>query len=535
MPGVWKFGCIVVLSACALGCVEDAGEDKKGGKEDSTGVVAALEGHEDPLGVWFREQSGVDSSGILEADFIRILTEVSEQEGCSPADIRTFVISDSLITGEEAFPRSISTVCVNDPAKQGTVFLSTVAATDEMDVDLRTIEMFSWDASARMYRFYRVDPVEGSDSEVHLEVDPAECRQCHLGSSSMDGTFIPMVPIMNELTRPWPHWNGAPSAESHSFELPEVTQSSPNYQACTESWLGSAQDLEQLIRGAIESKVNASRIRSRRNSPASVTEAMAQLRPLFCDERINYVTEDSGQVRSAVYVDDGIGNMMKKISESRSDLVLSWAWYNDRTVRLGDASDPSQELTMLAVRGHADVDYELRLVSASGGLSPEQVLRIKALDWERPVFSEFRCGLWTSAEERLRLSPPEFDESGRMYTLWPVLFDEIMKIQGPEGLVSLTPPEGAEVIALGLADATRVEELGAALSEGLMGATICEQDGFCGATVSELGDRIHSYIEGIEADASARAGLMVERNARACFARANYPNSPEIQDIEGCE
>src|SRR4029453_4486433 len=94
------------------------------------------------------------------------------------------------------------------------------------DVDARRIEMFAWDPESLRYHFYEASPDEARD-EVKLAVEPARCRACHLAPRGLSSTFgerMPMTPIMNELTRPWVHWNAEPDARSFAYEVPAATR-----------------------------------------------------------------------------------------------------------------------------------------------------------------------------------------------------------------------------------------------------------------------------------------------------------------------
>lgn len=164
------------------------------------------------------------------------------------------------------------------------------------DVDARRIEMFAWDPDALRYHFYEANPAESpaNAGKVKVGVEPARCRDCHLaprGLSSTLGERMPMTPIMNELTRPWVHWNAEPDARNFQYDVPEPTRKAPHFRAYGEERLASAARLEKII-AAGHGKVASARIRERRTSPASVEASMAMLRPLFCEEQVNYATED---------------------------------------------------------------------------------------------------------------------------------------------------------------------------------------------------------------------------------------------------
>ena len=107
----------------------------------------------------------------------------------------------------------------------------------------------------------------------------------------------------------------------------------------------------------------------------------------------------AGVLFSAAVVDPGLRNMYKAIRPDN----WSWGWVNGDTMRLSPPTGDSA-LTQIPVRGAADIMTEQQLV-ALRALTPHQVLRVRALDWQKPVFSDFRCGLWTGAVERFRTDP----------------------------------------------------------------------------------------------------------------------------------
>lgn len=516
------------VAACGDEGAEPAAQDNNGngGKADdaSNPFLQALDGRQDALGKWLRDRSGVSDEGIFEADYVRIVMEVAEQEGCSIESVQTFLISDGLITGESPFPRTVTSICASDESRASEIFLSAPQATESGEIDMLTIEMFAWDDAERRYRFYRLDRLEEGGREVKVTIDPPQCSQCHLGAQGMDQTFIHMGPIMNELTLPWPHWNSEPDAENHSFELTDEIKSTESYNSSVAPWLNTAPNLEQIIRNGF-ARVNTARLRTRRDKPASPAMAMSLLRPLFCNERINFVTENGGTLSTSAYLDEGFINMYKTLGGG----VWPWGWYNDRTIRVGDLVNEADQIDMVAVRGMMDIDYEQRLVSVRG-LSAEQVLQVKALDWKRPVFSQFRCQLWNDANERVRLTPPEFAADARTSDLLPILFDEIMSIPGPDGQrMKLAAAEG-RFVALDLADEATVDGLAEALATGALGAATCQEDGagFCEVDLTGLGELLNGYIKRSEEDPGLRDKLLRERQERACVALELYPNSPDI-------
>lgn len=500
---------------------EGDGEEGGGKADDEAGEFAPLLHQSDPIGKWFREKSGINGEGIVETHYKDIVLGLAEQEGCDVSTVNTYLISDRLVR-DEPFPRTVTVLCSGDTKKVANIFLSAPEASEEGGIDPRVLEMFAWNASERRYVFYRMDPVEGSDSRVLLDVEPAECRGCHLGPEGLDGTGMRMAPVMNELTLPWPHWNSEPDAENHSFELSDAVRETQSFYEVVDPWLGSAPNLELVIRSGFD-RVNNARLRERRSRPPAVEDAMAMLRPVFCTERVNYVTEDGGNLLASVYVDEGIANAYRKIGDG----AWPWDWFSSGRVRFGAPEGDEIELKMIPVRGAIDVAYEQRLMAVKG-LSPQQVIRVKALDWKNPVFSDFRCGLWESALERVRIQPPYFDEGERTSSLFDVLYQEIMQVQVDDAgtLVSIDGG-GAEVLAMDDADKS-LNALIAFLQNddpatcGEFGEGVCAQD------LQSFGGNLESYIREKAEHEDRRLILREISHHNVCRALEIFGNSPDL-------
>ena len=172
---------------------------------------AQLEGLDEPIATWLRE-SNMTEQGIIEANYLSALEQIAKRMNCSMASLKTFVLSDDLVMGKP-FPRTISTLCSDDETRAADFFIAASFADPKnpVDVDPRNLEMFAWDDTAKRYVFYAALPVAGSTTKVQIEVEPRRCAGCHLNSTSLDDDNMPMLPIMNELTAPWPHWNAEPA------------------------------------------------------------------------------------------------------------------------------------------------------------------------------------------------------------------------------------------------------------------------------------------------------------------------------------
>jgi|GEM_PF-1262171 len=496
---------------------------------------------EDPVAVWLADQ--IDDNGVLRRDYLDMLTEIAELQGCGQETIDSYVISDELVVdGGGPFPRIVNTVCSSDRTKADMAFFALSfpnAAGD--DVDDRQVEMFSWDSKARVYRFYKLDPVEGQSDATQLTIEPAECRDCHGTASNIDGSFMHMLPIMNELAAPWEHWHAAPVSVNHV--VPDAVKESPNYKRLAgedSPFLKSAARLETTIRGAFAQRVAVARLRTRREKPANPDQAMALLRPLFCDEHLTYMTEDgsSGLLSSSAVVDHGFHSVYFAIQ----GVGWPWEWWNDRIMRLNPPGAPDA-VNMMPVRGEAMVAYEKQLM-ASRGLKPHRVMQIRSLDWQNPTLSQFRCELWHAAAERVKANPPEVEDNTRNSHLFDGLVDEILTIVPEDHGLSGDLPERIAIragddmiVSLKSADAS-LQELAQTLADGTVDAAECDSDGggVCEVDIEGLGDLVEAHFKALEL--GGRDALNAERDRRGCMAKLFYPNQPFIPDLpdeDGCK
>jgi hypothetical protein len=514
-----SLSCSAALLAAACAAEDGGGSESctSGGKCDSAqDVRSQLEELDDPVAKWLLD-SPMSEDGILETDYLTAVEKVGEQMGCAMDTMKTFVLSDDLVAGTP-FPRLVSTLCSGDDTRASEFFIaaSFADASDPDDVDVHNLEMFAWDTTARRYRFYATLPIEGRD-EVQVEVEVRRCTQCHLNSRSLDDDGMPMLPIMNELTRPWPHWSAEPDFPSHTFEVSDATRQAPNFAALTGSGrLASAALFEQIVRSGQSNRVIAARLRARRD-PADLGQGMALLRPLFCDEQVNYATEDfaSGVMPASAVVTGGTRDMFLAVRPND----WPWQWLNADVVRF--QASAGDRLAMVPVRGAADVEYEKRLVSVKA-LTPQQVLRIRAIDWSTPVFSTARCQLWKDARARLREKPPAMPDSNE--DLLPILYDEIMKL----GSSSLVVGEDDQVVAV--RDQAALDALSESLAAGTAASGACEADGFCVVDLVGFGDLLDGRATGAES-AGGREALLVERERRLCVVQDDFPARPAFDRV----
>lgn len=505
--------------------------DCVGGKCDSTGkwVEENLADRNDPIANFLRTQAEEldENDGALEIDYQRIQFGVAEVLGCGNETAANYIISDELVVGS-TFPRLVGTVCSKDETKNWQFFASPPDANaDQSDLDVHVIEMFAWDPDAAEYRFYKAEPVEEGSGELRINVGPDVCATCHLGPRPLDVAMMPMLPIMNELTQPWEHWNAQPGFDSQAFEVPEDVKNAPHYQSLTgASWKASARDLELIIRAA-HTQVAEARVKTRREGqPASVTTAMSLLRPLFCDEQINFASEagTGGQLLIDVVADQGLRDLVKK------KVPTGWGqkWLDPGArLRIPAPGATDQIVNMIPVRGHAMTSYENLLASVTRGIDVDAAIQIRALDYENPVFSDVRCGLWVSANERFQRQQLDVDLAGmRHYELIPLLVEEIMQVEG----TSLLTGEPGKYHLLN--DGANLTTLVNSIKDGAV-PTDCS-GGVCATDLTGLVDAVEAHVLAVEADPDVRQKMWEERQRRACIALACYENHPFIPNTEGC-
>jgi hypothetical protein len=513
----------VVLTLGAASCgMTDSGPSCAGGKCDDAGDVRdQLEGLDEAIADWLRASPMTDD-GILETDYMAAMIQLASFSGCDIDTLATFVLSDDLVVGQP-FPRLISTLCSDDDTRAAELFVAASFPDPDhpADIDRRNLEMFAWDRTQRRYVFYATLPVEGSETEVQVEVEPARCASCHLNGDHLDDAAMPMLPIMNELITPWPHWSSEPDFPSHTFELPEGIAMGPTFAELTgEGRLGAAAGLEQIIRAAQTTRVIPERLKRRRVQPATVDEAMALLRPIFCDEQVAYVTEDANLLPGAAVLAPELREAYLAIRPTD----WPFAWINDERIRFAAPSDAP--ITMLPVRGNADLEYSRRLVAVRG-LSPEQLLRVQALDWQRPVFSEFRCGLWREARARVRAAPPDIAAEMRNSDLLPVLYEEIMRPGGGASLIVDTDRgEATELVIMADAESSAAALAASLAGEGLDSASCADgADGFCRADLPAFAAMLQVRADEAAAD---RDVVRDDAGRRFCFVRDSFPSRPAL-------
>jgi subtilisin-like proprotein convertase family protein len=514
-------------------CGSSSGDNDCSGDKCDLAVVDfadRLEGREDPIADFLRTLD-VDSQSRVAADFGTFAAGIAELQGCGEASWKSYVISDAIVAGE-AFPRVVSTVCSDNPSKASEFFIAaSFKDPNEEDIDPRRLEMFAWDAKARIYRFYASEVAD--DQRIEIELDPERCTGCHLTPSNLASDTMRMTPIMNELTQPWSHWNsevpmfsesGNPF-RSHDFEVPLEVRSADDFLRYAGERVGAAADLEAIIREGHD-RVSLSRSRDKRERNDDWRPAMNLMRPLFCEEQLNYATEDfgTGLIRVSALIPGGIREAYKA---ERSD-NWPWEWVNNdgEKVRLAPVGTV-EPLDMLPLRGNADVSFESRLLvpATTAVFTPRQILQIRALDWRRPVLSDFRCGIWLDAVERFESVAPTNTAGLRDNETMRELYPQVMQLGG----VAIASASAEQFIALPVASDKVVASLQQALAGGEID-TSCASSAYCSLTMDQFGDELNSYVAGLgSADGDAvRNQLREERDSRLCRLSQTFQAAPGL-------
>ena len=346
-------------------------------------LLAELEDFQDPVAAYFR--ANVNENGTLGGDYRDIVNGVADHLGCNPESNKNFVV----LSAQGFVPKVVLTPCSDQPDKASQFFMAIGAVTEDEDLDTQRLHIAAWDDKAGEYRRYSTQP---QASTMAINVQPDFCLNCHAGPEQV-GQWIP---TMNEVTEPWAQWNAEPGFQSQLFDehLDISIADSAAYRTLTHpDVLESAGNLEPIIRAGLD-RVVAARLRSQ-STPANLEQSLQLLRPLYCDEFVNYGTEihNSGELRTSVIVDDALRQAVRDVAGGH------WEWVTRKTTRLTPPRNAETPLSLVPFRGVVDVQTERALVSR-GVLSPLQALRIRALDWQTPVFSEFRCQMYRDAEQR---------------------------------------------------------------------------------------------------------------------------------------
>lgn len=390
----------IALVVAAAGCTDSAADpcelDRCEGAETRAELLAQLDGFADPIATHLR--ASVSSAGTLAGDYRGIMNGVGELLGCAADDAASFVV----LSNDDYTPKLILSNCADNATAASQFFVALGGVDGHGGTDATSIHMAAWDADAGLYRRYSTRAADGGGLSVNVE--PRFCLGCHGGPEKL----TTWSPLMNEMTSPWSGWNAEPGFRSQLFDdyLDPTIAASPVYRDVTDSArLRSAADLEPIIRAGIDRVTNARG--KRRDSAASVDEALELLRPVFCDESVNFVSEvhGDGEIRTAAFIDPALPRLFAEAGVSGS-----WSWLTDATSFMS-AGEPN--LTLVPVRGESTVQAELNLVTR-GVLTARQVLAVRAVDWRNPVDSAVRCELYRAGSERAKARPITVDTNAAL-------------------------------------------------------------------------------------------------------------------------
>jgi hypothetical protein len=500
--------------AFALGCQASwpADEECRFDECDRAGsyeeLVAAVEGHADPIAEYLR--AAASEGGTLAGDYRDFLAGMGQVLGCAPEDQKSFMV----LSNTFFIPKTIFAHCARDPQAASRFFLALPGvqeSTSQRDVNPQHLHMTAWDEEAGIYRFYSARGTEEGDMGVN--VSPGSCLGCHGGPHQL-GTW---QPLMNEITNPWSGWNAEPGFRSQLFDelLDPVIASGPVFRQVTaKPQFDSASNLEPIIRAGLDRFSGARTLR--RHDPADVDVALTLLRPLYCDETVNFVSEvhQSGELRASAVIDPALAAHLRSLGAG------DWPWLADSKIHVSASPSQWEALTLIPIRGESTAAAELGLVSR-GVLTPLQAARVRALDWTRPVLSELRCSLYRAAEARIAagsLDPALAALPGDATNadLVPLLYDQIMQLETGGGLIPLTPPSGFDLLAI--PDALDADALDL-LSAGDMAPFA--------TTLADLGGDIDTHLGAIN-----RTALHLIRQSRICRTAAQFPITPLYPDVD---
>lgn len=591
------WGAALLLAVPLLACGDSSDGDQdggtcSGGKCDASGegVADLLEGQSNPIAnalramaqgddaiarlptdeeldvAAIREAGGPDQVLAIAIDappaegfpagmggYVALLRGIAD-DNCGDVDaINTYVIADDLVAGE-SMPRVVATTCNTDTRKAMNAFVALSFPDGNGDVDAHAIEAFGWERSARTNSFYRSIALEGTEEGVLMIVNPLDlegelggCGGCHGGPADTPeaiAEFVPNFPIMNELVEPWSHWFSAGfGGDSQLFDVPNAA-SMPKYLAMTTGedgnvdtgdWLNGASRFESIVREGFNQVATQRRRRLRED--ANVDEALALLRPMFCEEQINFASEIgvSGEMHLGAVVDEGI-----RRSIQAADIGASWPWATgtEASVLFAPSSSVDEAIELVPMRGQSAIAYEEKLTTSLQQYYPgAEMLRVRALDWQTPVFSDFRCQQF----ERVASAPPAVTGSGTNYDAMLVLWDAMLELPGG---TPLAPSADGHIIVLDTAD--RADALAADLEAGTVPVvtcakdetcdyTACDERGYCEMNLWAFGERIDDYVRSFQNE-QGRQQIIEARRQRLCKMQASgaFPMAPALPGDFSC-
>lgn len=500
----------LVVAGLVGGCDAPANDDDACGDGRNCDVPSsraelldALDGFGDPVAAWLRVAT--DEDATMPGDHEDALAGLRDELGCDASRERSFVV----LSNAAYAPKAIVTQCTDAPVDASRVLTVFEPTGEGGDLDPTRFRMAAWDPEAGRYHRYQFVPTPGG---LGVAVEPAFCTGCHGGPFAVPD----WTPIMNEMTNPWAMWNAEPGFASFQFaeHFPMGTTGEVYDDLAKSGRLDSASNLEPVVRAAID-RTTAARLAARESAP-DLDLAASLLRPVFCDESANYVSEihDSGEIAQSVALDPGIRRMLLAIDPTG----WPWAFVQDDALFLTPPSTGETPLALVGVRGETTLQVEAALV-ARQVLAPLDVLRVRALDWTHPVASELRCELFESGLARARAGAVDVGAAANTSALVRALYDESIAVSPSASLADVGPDAVVAVADAG--DAEAVANLRAGdFTETTM-------------TLSAFGDAIEDELAEL-ALPGARAGLELERIRRGCLLRARDATAPLVPATDDC-
>ncbi|MBL4637328.1 MAG: hypothetical protein JKY56_25965, partial [Kofleriaceae bacterium] len=341
-------------------------------------LLSDIEGFSDPFSSFLR--ANATDLGAIEGNYRDILRGLGQEQGCSVAEEASFVV----LSNNGYTPRTIFTNCSDQPSDASRFFLLAPIIKEGPDTDPQELHLSAWDESAGRYRHFATSADERG--QMRIATQPAYCLGCHGGTEPLPY----WQPLMNEMRNPWSQWNAQPGFQSHLFDefIDSGFSQAPVFQKMiSDVPLRPASEFENIIRSGI-ARVVGSRI-EKRDQAAELGAALRLLRPVFCDETVNFVSEihQGGELSSAAVVDDALRNILASMRPG------AWDFVSESSFRLPAPSAEEKRVVLMAIRGESTVAAEASMLPRRV-LSVEQVLRVRLLDYGHPVASDFRCSLF---------------------------------------------------------------------------------------------------------------------------------------------
>lgn len=504
---------VTVLSV--FGCGDDESDKHNQGtcQEQSCGaqslpeLLSDIEGFSDPFSSYLR--ANASDTGSLSGDYRGVLSGVGIEQGCDSAKEGSFVV----LSNNGFTPRTIFTNCVDEPNRASRFFLLAPIIKEGPDTNPQELHLSAWDEDAGRYRHFAtsVDP----QGEMRVSTQPGYCLGCHGGTEPLPY----WQPLMNEMRNPWSQWNAEPGFSSHLFDeylVPEFLQAPTFQKMIADVTLHPASEFETLVRSGI-ARVVGNRIRKRSESP-DMESALRLLRPVFCDETVNFVSEihGGGEISSAIVVDDALRNLMASMRPG------AWDFVNEPRFRLPAPSADEERVVLMPIRGESTVAAEASLLPR-GVLSAVELLQVRLLDYGHPVASDFRCSLFEQGktramdgaiDDKISALPSTADNS----ELVGLLYTEFMQSENSKGeMVSLLVSTAEEERFLAIAD-IESDKAKAFLQGGAPTELVLALD--------QIGSALQERITQAE-----RSTLLLERELRVCKAQQWFPGTPNIPGL----